>query len=349
MRIAIAMSGGVDSSLAAALLKKAGHEIFGVTMRQYDAASSGYGSAGGIEADIEDARAVCQELGIKHYVVDLQEDFKNIVERNFLEEYSQGRTPNPCVLCNPEIKFGKFLEAALALGADKLATGHYIQRKEIDGKIHIYIPQDESKDQTYMIWKLTQAQLAKVVFPLSSYTKAEVRILADDWHLPVHAKKDSQEICFIKDHYQEFLEKHMQLIPGDIVLQNGEILGQHRGLPLYTIGQRKGLGTPWHKPLFVLRLNVKKNQVIVTEEPDDLLQQKFEIAEVNWLQAEAPPTMAGVQVKIRYNSRAVAVESLENHQYYSKVILKKPTRAVTPGQSAVFYRDNELLGGGIIK
>ena len=262
MKIAIAMSGGVDSSLAAALLQKAGHEIFGVTMRQYDAEKSGYGKDGGIESDIADARSVCQKLGIEHHVVDLQVDFRDIVERNFLAEYSRGRTPNPCVLCNPEIKFGKFLTAALALGADKLATGHYIKQQEIGGKIHIYVPEDEAKDQTYMIWKLTQAQLSKVIFPLSEYTKVQVRVLADEMNLPVHSKKDSQEICFIKDHYQEFLEKHMQLIPGDVVLQTGEILGQHRGLALYTIGQRKGLGIAWHMPLFVLRLNVKKNQVI---------------------------------------------------------------------------------------
>jgi len=192
MKIAIAMSGGVDSSLAAALLQKAGHEIFGVTMRQYDAEKSGYGKDGGIESDIADARSVCQKLGIEHHVVDLQVDFRDIVERNFLAEYSRGRTPNPCVLCNPEIKFGKFLTAALALGADKLATGHYIKQQEIGGKIHIYVPEDEAKDQTYMIWKLTQAQLSKVIFPLSEYTKVQVRVLADEMNLPVHSKKDSQ-------------------------------------------------------------------------------------------------------------------------------------------------------------
>ncbi len=349
MKIAVAMSGGVDSSLAAALLQKQGHDIFGVTMRQYDPQLAGYAEGEGIDADILDAKAVCEKLKIEHYVVDLITDFREIVEKNFIEEYSNGRTPNPCVLCNPTIKFGKFLEAAIDLGADKLATGHYIKTKTIDDVAHIYVPEDEAKDQTYMIWKLSQTQLKRVIFPLAAYTKQEVRELSAKMDLPVHSKKDSQEICFIKDHYQDFLEKYMQIKPGKIVLANGQEIGEHRGLPLYTIGQRKGLGTPWHKPLFVLRLDVKKNRVIVTDNPDDLLRKTFDLAEVNWISGKPLEDIENLKAKVRYNSSAVDIEKLENYDHYSKVELKNPTRAITPGQSAVFYKNGELIGGGKIK
>ena len=349
MKIAVAMSGGVDSSLVAALLQKQGHDIFGVTMRQYDPQLAGYAEGEGIDADISDAKSVCEKLKIEHYVVDLITDFKEIVEKNFIDEYSNGRTPNPCVLCNPTIKFGKFLDAAIMLGADKLATGHYIKAKTIDEKVHIYVPEDEAKDQTYMIWKLSQDQLRRVIFPLAAYTKQEVRELSAKMNLPVHSKKDSQEICFIKDHYQDFLEKYMQMKPGKIALANGQEIGEHNGLPLYTIGQRKGLGTPWHKPLFVLRLDVKKNRVIVTDNPDDLLRKTFDLTEVNWISGKPLEDIENLKVKVRYNSSSVDVEKLENYAHYSKVELKKPTRAITPGQSAVFYKDGELIGGGKIK
>ncbi|MCK4956989.1 MAG: tRNA 2-thiouridine(34) synthase MnmA, partial [Candidatus Cloacimonetes bacterium] len=214
---------------------------------------------------------------------------------------------------------------------------------------HIYIPSDASKDQTYMIWKLTQEQLSKTIFPIAQYTKTEVRDLACKFEIPVHGKKDSQEICFIKDHYKEYLSQYMQIIPGDIVLQNGTVIGKHRGLQLYTIGQRKGLNTPWDKPLFVLRLDVKKNRIIATDEPADLELDSFEINEVNWISGSVPHNISQLKVKIRYNSPAVAISNLEIHEHYIKVLLQKPARAITPGQSAVFYFENELLGGGIIK
>ena len=347
--MAVAMSGGVDSSVAAALLLKEGYEVFGLTMRQYDAEKSGYGKNEGIEADIKDAKTVCDKLGIKHFVVDLQEDFKEFVEKNFIEEYSSGRTPNPCVICNPTIKFGKFMEAAFKLGADKIATGHYIQIKEENRQFKIYIPKDASKDQTYMIWKLNQFQLSKTLFPVSKYQKPEIRKIAEELNLPIHSKTDSQEICFIKDHYEDFLKDHIIFKPGDITLPDGKVIGKHRGLALYTIGQRKGLNTPWRCPLFVLKLNVTTNTLIVTEDPDDLLAKIFELEDVNWIAGKKPEDMTGISVQIRYNSGPVPVKNITEEGNSLLIELENSTRAITPGQSGVFYKDNQLLGGGIIK
>ena len=346
MKIAVAMSGGVDSSVAAAILQKEKHNIIGVTMCHYDFADYGFSKDEGIEADIKDAAKVCEKLGIFHRVVDTSNDFKKIVEENFISEYSKGRTPNPCTLCNPTIKWGIFLEEVLKLGMEKIATGHYVKLSEEEKAFHIYKADDKNKDQSYMLWGLNQQQLSKTQFPLADYSKSEVRKIAKEMKLPVHEKSESQEICFIKGHYEYYLRQHLELIPGNIVLASGKIIGRHRGLPLYTIGQRKGLNTPWKAPLYVLKLDTKKNELVVTDNPDDLLCSRFQINKVNWIDKE-PET--DISVQIRYNSKPVPVKKLECKKDTIQVNLVNPVRAITPGQSAVFYRGEQLLGGGVIE
>jgi tRNA-uridine 2-sulfurtransferase len=347
MKVAVAMSGGVDSSVAAALLQKEGHEVIGVTMRHFDNARYGFTADEGIEQAITDAAKVCEKLGIPHHVINTSEDFYRIVETNFIEEYKNGRTPNPCTLCNPTIKWGVFHDRILELGVEKVATGHYVKLIEENGHFQIYTAEDAKKDQSYYLWALNQKQLSTTLFPISHLTKPEVRKIAEESELPVHEKTDSQEICFIKDHYEEYLQKHLKFIPGNIVLQDGKIIGQHRGLPLYTIGQRKGLNTPWITALFVLRLDVKKNELIVTDNPDDLLVSDFHINKVNWID-EIPAETDKISIQIRYNSKPVPVEKMKCCGDSLKVYLKNAVRAVTPGQSAVFYYEDHLLGGGII-
>lgn len=347
MKIACAISGGVDSSVAAVLLKKQGHEVIGVTMHHFDNAAHGFSTDTGIEQAINDANKVCSKLKIPHHVIDIKTEFHNIIEQNFIAEYEKGRTPNPCTLCNPTIKWGVFHDQVLSLGVEKVATGHYVKLVEENGTFHIQKAEDHHKDQSYYLWALNQKQLSATLFPISHLTKLEVRRIAQENDLPVHEKIDSQEICFIQDHYEDFLKKHIQFNPGNIVLANGEIIGKHRGLPLYTIGQRKGLNTPWKSPLFVLKLNVEKNELMVTDEPDDLLVSDFRIDQVNWID-KIPSENDDILVQIRYNSNPVPVDKLESNETSLKVSLKNPVRAVTPGQSAVFYDGNNLLGGGVI-
>lgn len=345
MKIAVAMSGGVDSSVAVAILQKEGNDVIGVTMRHYDSVAYGFSEAEGINAAIKDAKEVCKKLGIAHHVIDTSEVFKKIVEENFISEYSRGRTPNPCILCNPTIKWGVFLEEILKLGVEIFATGHYVKLIEEEKAFHIYKASDENKDQSYMLWRLTQQQLSKTLFPLADFSKSEVRKIATEMKLPVHEKSESQEICFIKSHYEDFLKDHLELSPGKIVLPDGKIIGTHRGLPLYTIGQRKGLNTPWRCPLYVLKLDVEKKELIVTDNPDNLLCDRFTIKNINWINKEPS---ADISVQIRYNSKPVPVKKLEYKKDTIQVNLVNPVRAITPGQSAVFYLEDQLLGGGII-
>ena len=343
--IAVAMSGGGDSSVTAALLKGQGHEVIGITMRLFAPRSTGSGSAA------HDAAAVARHLEIPHHVVDLEADFRELIIRDFIDEYRCGRTPNPCVRCNRYVKFGLLLEQGRAVGADLLATGHYV-RKTVDatGICHLRQARCIGKDQSYFLYTLSQEQLARVIFPLGEMeSKDEVRRLAREFHLPVAGKEDSQEVCFIpNDDYVAFLEGSGALkgTPGDIVHVEGRVIGRHRGTHRYTVGQRKGLGIAWNKPLYVTAIDTEHNRVVVGEE-QYLAAAGLLAEETGWI----VPLDAGefeTTCKIRYRQQPVPCRVRLLPEGGCEVCFDEPQRAVTPGQSVVFYRDDEVLGGGII-
>jgi tRNA-uridine 2-sulfurtransferase len=347
MRIALALSGGIDSSAAAWLLKKQGCEVVAFTMRHYDNSPLGFAKGEGIDAVISQAQKVCRFLEIEHRIINLQDDFSQSVMNYFVSDYMSARTPNPCTVCNRLIKWGSFLQAVKAQGIDKMATGHYIRLLQKDGIYHLYKAADRNKDQSYMLWQLDQKQLDSTIFPLADFTKSQARKIIKENSIPVSIDKESQEICFIKDHYEEFLKCRMPFVPGDIITTAGEIIGTHMGLPLYTIGQRKRLHTAKNSPLFVKELDAINNRLIVTANPAELNRTEFEINQINWI-ASLPEIDHDLMVKIRYNSPAQEVQKFIQHGTNLQVLLKNPVRAITPGQSAVFYHDDELLGGGVI-
>jgi len=342
------MSGGVDSSVAAYLLKKANHDITGVTMRHYNFSEQGFSEKTGIEADIADARAVCKKLEIDHQVIDVQKEFKQSVINYFIKEYTQGRTPNPCTYCNPRIKWGIFLDKIKQQGFEKIATGHYTIIRKKGNNYLLSRGKDMDKDQSYMLWGLSQSQLTYTIFPIGSLLKDEVIKLAKKLCIPAHDKQESQEVCFIPSHYEKFFRKNINLVPGDILFKDGKKIGQHKGLQLYTIGQRRGLNTPWHSPLYVMKIDVGTNSLHVTDDDNDLFKDTFTVQCLNWI-SPLPEDPSLIKVQTRYNSIPVRIKSLQIIEKEIKVILKNKTRAITPGQSAVFYLDDLLLGGGIIK
>ncbi len=349
MKIAVGMSGGVDSSVAAYILKQEGHQVIGVTMRHFDNRKFGFSSDDGIEKAIKDAKKVCEKLNIPHYVIDVKEQFEKTVIENFISEYKKGRTPNPCTLCNKTIKWGAFAKEVIKrFSVDKIATGHYVKIKIINGDPHIYKSYDLTKDQTYMLWELSKEQLSKTLFPLSGYKKDEIRKIAQEIGLDIAKKKDSQEVCFIKGHYSDFFIKHFNIKQGDIKYKTGEVIGKHKGAVFYTIGQRKGLNTPWKSALYVYKIDIGKNEIYVTDDKNDLLADHFEISDANWLYF--PNDLQDVFVMIRYNSKPEKVKNIikKDDGNYS-ITLENPKRAVTRGQSAVFYKNDELIGGGIIE
>lgn len=341
-RIAVAMSGGVDSSLAAALLQEQGHQVAGITM-----------DLGLCQAEaVRDAKGVADFLGIPHYVVDFRALFQRRVIDYFVAEYAAGRTPNPCVACNPEVKFGGLLKEAARLGYDYLATGHYagIGYNEAAGRYSISKGRDYHKDQAYALYRLKQEQLAHVMTPLGGWSKEDTRKEAIRRRLPVADKPESQEICFVAGDYRDYLRKHRPelLRQGDIVDDSGRVLGQHQGVAFYTIGQRRGLGIAAAKPLYVKALSAEKNQVIVGENQE--LFARWLIAEnLNWVAVAdlTEPVQAGV--RIRYGAKEAPALLMPQPDGTVRVEFEAAQRAVTPGQSAVFYWHNEVLGGGIIR
>ena len=347
-RIAVALSGGIDSSVAAWILQNQGYDVTGITMRHFDDSEMGFAPDNGIDAVVLQAKKVCDFLKIPHIVIDVQQKFSDIVVSDFVNEYQNGRTPNPCTLCNRTIKWGAFLNEIIALGFEMMATGHYISKEFSNDKYHLFRSGDMRKDQSYMLWQLNQQQLAKTLFPLAHKTKSQAREIITENNIPVQIDIESQEICFISNHYSDLLEKKMEFKQGNIVLTSGEIIGKHLGLPLYTIGQRKGLHTSLNDVLYVKELDMTNNRLIVTKDQNELLRAEFYIRKINWIADIPENDCPDLLVQIRYNSTAVEVAYLDYREDSLRVVLKNPVRAVTPGQSAVFYCKDELLGGGVI-
>jgi tRNA-specific 2-thiouridylase len=358
-KVVAAMSGGIDSSMAAALLKRAGFDVVGVFMKfwsepERNGLKGAWNKCCSPEAE-KRARWVAQKLGIPFYVFDFRKEFKKRIVDYFLKEYKAGRTPNPCVVCNKDIKFGILLEKALKLDADFVATGHYARLKTAEVSpqsiYRLYKGKDKEKDQSYFLWQLRQAQLRHILFPLGNYTKSQVRNLAKKFKLPVFSSvniPESQEVCFIQTTVSDFLKKYLKLNPGKITDKKGKVLGEHQGLWLYTIGQRKGIGLSGG-PYYVLAKDSKKNNLVVTKNERDLLKKEAVIKEVNWISGKEPKLPLKVKAKIRYRHRAapaVISRSLRPKAY--SLEFKTGQRAITSGQSVVFYKGEELVGGGII-
>ncbi len=335
-RVLVGMSGGVDSSVAAYLLKEQGYEVIGVTMTLF---TSKEGST-----QIEDAKKVCEKLGIEHHVVDYQKEFNNEVINNFIDNYLNGQTPNPCIVCNKKFKFGLLWQKAQELNCEYIATGHYADIK--DGLI---CKINSPKDQSYFLYQINKEVIPHILLPLNKYTsKDEIRSIASRENLvEVSEKKDSQDICFIENgNYAKFLEENLDKLPdqGDFVLKTGEVIGKHKGIIYYTIGQRKGLGISYKHPLYVINIDKQTNQVILGTE-EDLYSKTVYITDTN-AHVDSLPKKA--QAKIRYKSHLVSctIEVIDNNNM--KIIFDEPVKSATKGQSLVIYQEDYLLGGGII-
>ena len=348
------MSGGVDSSTTAWLLKEEGYEVIGATMciGTMDKARGGPARCCSL-ADIEDARRVALQLEIPFYVFYLREEFEKEVILYFCEEYAKGRTPNPCILCNEKVKFGSFLKKALEFEADFIATGHYARLDFDRGTGHYFLRRgvDEKKDQSYVLFSLTQDQLRHTLFPLGNYRKDEVRKRALQLGLRVHDKPESQEVCFIQEpSYHSFLSERLEKSfgPGPIVDRDGKVLGKHKGIPFYTIGQRRGLRLAKGKPLYVIRIDGEKNVVVVGGE-DEVYGDTFIVDSLNWIVPREMVPFHDAQVKIRYNHPGSGASISPRGEDELEVMFKSPQKAITPGQAAVFYDGETVLGGGWIK
>lgn len=354
-KVVVGMSGGVDSSVAAALLKDEGYDVIGITMQLWrDKDSETLEVEGGCcsLAAVDDARRVCDRLGIRYYVLNFKEIFEKKVIRSFVNDYLAGMTPNPCIECNKHIKFDELLRRAMNLGAEYVATGHYAKVLFHD-RINRYVLKrsvDNKKDQTYALYNLTQFQLMHTLMPLGEYTKDKVREIAKDLGLPVANKPDSQEICFVPDNnYGGFIEKEEpdRITPGYFKDKNGNIMGQHKGIAYYTIGQRKGLGITFGKPMFVTNIIPEEN-VVVLGESDEVFNDNLTVSSLNFIPFDTLEEKMEVTAKIRYAAKEAKAILIPEMQDMVKVIFNEPQRAITPGQSVVFYKDDMVVGGGII-
>ncbi|HCF50244.1 MAG TPA: tRNA 2-thiouridine(34) synthase MnmA [Syntrophomonas sp.] len=337
MRTGVFLSGGVDSAVAALLLMQSGHEVLGITMVNWN-------------PDItHKAVQIAKFLGITHHVVDLRSRFQEEVIGYFCDTYQRGATPNPCIRCNSVIKFGALLQYALEQGCDKIATGHYARIKydAAAGLYSLHQGLDRSKDQSYFLYRLNQAQLARILFPLGELSKQEVWRLAEEHGIPIIKGQESQEICFIEGDYRDFLAERVHNEPGEIQDLHGNVIGRHRGLPYYTVGQRRGLGIAAAQPLYIVDLISEQNRIIAGPE-EKLYQRALSAGDVNFIRGERPPLPLEVEAKIRYRaplSKAVVYPQQDG----VRVEFAEPQRAITKGQSVVFYCQDQVLGGGIIE
>ena len=347
-KIICAMSGGVDSGVAAALLKRAGFNVRGVFLKLYDSPQ--------FRESEKKAKKTAKILGIPFLSLDLREEFEKKVVDYFLAEYQKGRTPNPCVKCNKDLKFGIFFKKALTWGADYIATGHYARVKNPKPSTRaklgagLLAAKDKEKDQSYFLYNLKQPQLKKILFPVGNYTKAKVKKLAKDFKIADLVRPESRDTCFLKGKHQDFFKKHLKLKPGPILNISGKRIGQHKGLPLYTVGQRKEIEVPGALPYYVLKLDFKNNTLIVTDNEKDLYKKELIAEKVNWVSGKKPESPLKIEAKIRYlhpANSATIYPKIQNTNY--KLLFNRPQRAITPGQSVVFYRGQEVLGGGVIR
>lgn len=346
--VVVAMSGGVDSSVAAKLLLDQGYNVIGLTLRLWGAKISEQG----VSIAESDAACVAKILGIEHHVFDCSEYFYNTVVQNFVQEYELARTPNPCVYCNKIIKFGLLFEQAMKLGADFLATGHYVQ-KYVHPSTNIHYLQtatDLSKDQTYVLYNISHDKLAKCIFPLGKYSKPQVRKLAKEYALPVFNKPDSQEICFVpNDDYRSFIAAHgrAEIKIGKFVNPKGEVMGEHQGLLNYTIGQRKGFNMGFGKRVYVVKLDKDKNQVVLGDD-NEVFASRLQLKDLIFVDGRNAQAEYNLMAKIRYNAKPAPATVIVMDDR-AEVIFDQPQRAITPGQSVAFYEDNVLVGGGVIE
>ena len=366
MKLAVAMSGGVDSSAAAAILKEQGHDLVGFTMQLWNQRRGISVDENGDPLpsrccsldDVYDARRVAEELGFPFYVLNLEREFERDVVQPFVRSYLDGETPIPCVSCNSRLKFASLDKLAASLGCDKVATGHYarVEFDEAAKRHRLYRGRNLQKDQSYFLWELTQDQISRAMFPLGEMSKPEVREVAREHSLAVAEKSESQEICFVPDgNYAGFIDRYLESTgsvdqkpgEGEIVDAAGAVVGHHAGIHRYTIGQRRGIGIAGAEPLYVINIDAPKNRVVVGHQ-DDLLGREFTAAGVNWVAFDKPdgPIHALVRVRYRHTPAAAIITPLENNRVC--VNFDEPQRAITPGQATVFYRGEEVVGGGWI-
>ena len=366
MKIAVAMSGGVDSSAAAAILKEAGHDLVGFSMQLWNQRRGISVDENGDPLpsrccsldDVYDARRVAEELGFPFYVLNLEREFERDVVEPFVASYLNGETPIPCVSCNSRLKFESLDRLAISLGCEKVATGHYarVEYDETAKRYRLYRGRNLQKDQSYFLWELTQEQLSRSLFPLGEMSKPEVREVARSSNLAVAEKAESQEICFVPDgDYSGFIDRYLEAegeserLPakGEIVDVSGAVLGTHTGIHRYTIGQRRGIGISSERPLYVLGIDADKNRVVVGAD-EELLSNEFIAAGVNWIAYDNPadPVQASVRIRYRHQEAFATITPLANNRV--RVVFAEPQRAITPGQATVFYDGDEVLGGGWI-